>query len=49
MSDERKVFGIFRWRGHLNIKDIAERVIAGVIAGAAAGAAFFALDRLIGG
>lgn len=36
----------FRWRGHLNYKDIVERVIAGVIAGVAAGSTFFILDKI---
>ncbi|KKK71319.1 hypothetical protein LCGC14_2915110, partial [marine sediment metagenome] len=30
-----------RWRGHLNWKDITERVIGGVIAGLVAGSTFW--------
>ena len=39
----------FRWRGHINWKDIVERIIAGVIAGVAAGSTFFILDQILGG
>jgi len=32
-----------RWRGHLNWKDIVERVIAGIITGVAIGGTLFVL------
>ncbi|KKN84418.1 hypothetical protein LCGC14_0288800 [marine sediment metagenome] len=41
-------FGPFRWRGHLNLKDITERAIGGSFAGLFAGSAFWALTRLVG-
>ena len=48
VKKERHV-GPLRWRGKLNMKDIVERIIAGVIAGVAAGSTFFVLDWLVGG
>ena len=39
-SDE-KYIGPLRWRGHLNWKDITERVLSGVLSGLAAGVAFW--------
>ena len=41
-------FGPFRWRGHLNMKDIVERIISGSIAGMTAAATFWLLTRLVG-
>lgn len=45
-------YGPFRWRGHLNWKDIVERSIAGFVSGIGAGSAlgvvFWALTRLFG-
>ncbi len=43
-----KHYGPFRWRGHLNWKDIVERVIGGSIVGFAAGGTFWTLTRLFG-
>ena len=37
--------GPFRWRGHLNWKDILERAIGGSMAGFTAGGTFFLLSR----
>lgn len=37
-----------RWRGRLNMKDITERVIAGMISGVGAGVAFWTMLRLFG-
>ena len=45
---EGRHFGPFRWRGHLNLKDITERVLSGSIAGLVAGGTFWALTRLVG-
>ena len=39
---------LMRWRGHLNAKDIMERVIAGIIAGVVGGSTFFILEHLFG-
>jgi len=41
--------GPFRWRGHINWKDVAERVIAGCISGTFAGISFWLMVRLLGG
>ncbi len=41
-------FGPFRWRGHLNWKDITERVVSGSIVGLTAGGTFWMLTRLFG-
>lgn len=39
---------IFRWRGRLNMKDVTERVIAGLITGATMGVVFYALQAVLG-
>ena len=36
---EEHYSGPFRWRGHLNWKDITERVVSGIVAGLVAGGA----------
>lgn len=41
-------FGPFRWRGHLNLKDIVERAIGGSVAGVFAGLTLWILTRLAG-
>ena len=41
-------YGPFRWRGHLNWKDITERIVSGFITGVAAAFAFWTLTRLFG-
>lgn len=46
-EDERH-FGPFRWRGHLNLKDIVERAIGGSFAGIFAGGIFWLLTRMVG-
>ena len=40
--------GLFRWRGHINWKDVVERAIGGSFAGLFAGGIFWALTRLVG-
>ena len=46
---ESYLWGILRWRGHLNWKDITERIISGFVSGTAAGLAFYLMMRLFGG
>ncbi len=41
-------YGPFRWRGHLNWKDITERIVSGFITGVAAALAFYLLERFFG-
>ncbi len=41
-------YGPFRWRGHLNWKDIVERIVSGFITGVAAACAFYLLERFFG-
>ena len=43
--DGGRSIGPFRWRGHLNWKDILERAIGGSMAGFTAGGTFFLLSR----
>ncbi len=48
-SDEyERHIGPFRWRGHINWKDVVERAIGGSFAGLFAGTIFWALTRLVG-
>ena len=37
-----------RWRGRINLKDVTERVIAGLITGATMGVVFYALQTVLG-
>lgn len=48
-QEESYLLGVLRWRGHLNWKDITERIISGVIAGSLGGMAFYLMVRLFGG
>lgn len=45
---ESYLLGVLRWRGHLNWKDIIERVISGFITGSTAGMTFYLMGRLFG-
>ncbi len=47
-ADEGRHIGPFRWRGHLNWKDIVERIVSGFITGVAAACAFYLLERFLG-
>lgn len=47
-DNEDRHIGPFRWRGHLNWKDIVERIVSGFITGVAAATAFWLLMRLFG-
>ena len=48
MTRERYIFGVLRWRGRINWKDIVERIVSGFIAGTAAGLSFWLMVRLLG-
>ncbi len=41
-------YGPFRWRGHLNWKDITERIVSGIFTGFVIGATLWTLTRLFG-